>query len=40
MMILMEANYHMTENKYLESISNDGLIPQQDIRSNFIGDSK
>lgn len=36
----MLANYHMTENKYLESISNNGLIPQQGIRSNLIGDSK
>lgn len=36
----MLVNYHMTENKYLESISNNGLIPQQGIRSNLIGDSK
>ena len=36
----MLANYHMTENKYLESILNNGLIPQQGIRSNLIGDSK
>ena len=36
----MLANYHMTENKYLESILNNGLIPQQGIRSNLIDDSK
>ncbi len=36
----MQENYHMTENKYLESISNVGLIPQQGIRSGLIGDSK
>lgn len=36
----MLANYHMTENKYLEFISDVGLIPQQGIRSNLIGDSK
>lgn len=36
----MLANYHMTENQFLVSISNDGLIPQQGFRSNLIGDSK
>ena len=34
------ANYHMTENKYLESILINGLIPQRGVRSNLIGDSK
>jgi len=34
------ANYHMTENKYLETILNYGLLPQQGIRSQLIGDSK
>lgn len=36
----MEINYHMTENKYLESIFKEGLVPQQGIRSNLIGESK
>ena len=30
----------MTENQYLESIFNNGLIPQKGIRRNLIGDSK
>lgn len=40
MIILLLANYHMTENQYLESIFNNGLIPQKGIRNNLIGDSK
>lgn len=36
----MANNYHMTEDKYLESILVSGLTPQQGIRSNLIGDEK
>lgn len=36
----MVANYHMTENKFLESILNNGLMPQQGIRSKLIEDPK
>ena len=36
----MEKIFHLTEDKYLESILNNGLLPQQGIRSNLIEDSK
>ena len=33
-------NYHVTENKYLEAIKINGLIPQRGQRSKLIGDEK
>lgn len=35
----MFDKYHITENKYIESILNDGLTPQKGIRSKLIGES-
>lgn len=34
------GKYHMTENKYLDSISRNGLTPQRGSRSQLIGDKK
>ena len=36
----MLENYHVTENKYLESILTNGLVPQKGIRSKLIDDSQ
>lgn len=36
----MLDNYHVTENKYLDSIKKNGLLPQRGQRSKLIGDAK